>query len=461
MFDIVVVVVFLLITLVVGSIAGRNIKSISNFAIGSGRYGSITLMATLSASFIGGGYTLGISEKVFSSGIAYILCLLGFSLQQILVAKIIAPRMRKFEGAFSVGDIMAQFYGKCGRVIAGYAASIVCAGIIGAQVSAMGYVFHLFLGLEHALGIVIGCGIVIAYSIYGGMKAVIATDILQFWILIIAMPVALICGVIYVGGVAQVIAAVPETHFHIPGNMTWLAMAGLFISLLVGEALVPPYVQRLFIARDVATTKKGVLWSGLLSIPFFIIAGCLGLVAFTIDATIDANLAMPTVLQTALPMGLKGLTVAGVIAVIMSSADSYLNSAAIAVTHDIIKPLSRSLLSTNLELRIARIATLFIGVMAIFFALQIKSAMDILLYSYNFWAPIILVPLAAGILGLQIQTRQFVLCGVLSIVSVILWNSCLQSGLDGLVVGVIVNLAIFCICYKCNNNKPAEVVNEQ
>ena len=66
------------------------------FAAGGRKYSSLALFATLSASYIGGGYTFGISEKVFQFGIIQAICLLGFSLQQILIAIFIAPKMKIF-----------------------------------------------------------------------------------------------------------------------------------------------------------------------------------------------------------------------------------------------------------------------------------------------------------------------------------------------------------------------------
>jgi SSS family solute:Na+ symporter len=103
---------FLSLTLLIGTYAGRNVKDLSQFAVGGRRYGTFALFATLSASYIGGGYTFGLSEKVFVSGAVYILCLLGFSLQQILVGKFLAPKMANYRDSFSVGDIIAEHYGR-------------------------------------------------------------------------------------------------------------------------------------------------------------------------------------------------------------------------------------------------------------------------------------------------------------------------------------------------------------
>jgi solute:Na+ symporter, SSS family len=439
MIDIIIITSYLLITLLIGLYAGKSMKGFTDFAVGGRNYGSWIILATLSASFMGGGYTFGISEKVFRYGIPYIICLLGFSLQQIIVAILVAPKMGRFKDALSVGDIMDTLYGKSGRLISGFASVLVCIGIVGAQVNATGYVFDLFLGIDRVVGIWLGCGIVIVYSMIGGMRSVVATDILQFGVLIIAIPMGLAFGISYVGGFEAIVQSVPKLHLEVPGSMAIPTILSLFLSLLLGETLVPPYVQRLFIAKNTKETKRGILWSGLLSIPFFITAGCIGLVALTMNTSLDPDHAMPHVLEAALPAGLRGIAVAGVIAVIMSSADSYLNAASVAVVQDIVSPLRE--ISSKAKLHLARVSTLFIGLGAIFFALTIESVLDILLYSYNFWAPVVLVPMVGGILNYKVSPKAFVMCVISGILGVCFWNLFFQqaTGLDGLVIGALTN----------------------
>lgn len=96
---------------------------------------------------------------------------------------------------------------------------------------------------------------------------------------------------------------------------------------------------------------------------------------------------------------------------------------------------------------LTRISTFIIGVLSIIFAISIESAIDILLYSYNFWAPIILVPLVLGILGYQTSTKGFVICTITSVSSVIVWNMLLaeKTGFDGLVIGVLTNFITFLV----------------
>ena len=77
------------------------------------------------------------------------------------------------------------------------------------------------------------------------------------------------------------------------------------------------------------------------SIPFFAITGMIGLVALVMNPGLNPNLSLPYVIQQTLPEGIRGLVVAGMISVVMSSADSCLNSASVAFTNDIVGPFEK------------------------------------------------------------------------------------------------------------------------
>jgi len=409
------------------------------------------IFATLSASFIGGGFSIGNAEKVYRLGIANIIVLWGFSLKEILVARFIAPKMDNFPNVISAGDIMELGYGKAAKVITGFFSIFLCAGIVGAQVGAMGLICKEFVGIEPIWGILIGCGIVIAYSTIGGMRAVILTDLIQFCVLAIGLPAALIFGIIKLGGFSAIREAVPASHFSVPADtMTIVAFLSLFLTFLLGETLVPPYVQRLLIGKDAGHTARGTMLSGIFSVPFFVITGAIGLVALTLDPKLDPNLAMPFVIRTMLPVGIRGVVIAGVISIVMSSADSFLNGAATACINDIVKPLREKPLSERHELLLAKLTNCFVGVLAVIFAIKISSILDILIYAYNFWAPVILVPLAAVFLGVRVTRAGFFSGTIAGAAGVLIWNGLLKSpmGISGLVIGVFCNLIAFTLANK-------------
>ena len=460
--DNIIVIAYLVIILIVGLLAGRKVKDLSQFSVAGRSFGSFVIFATLSASFIGGGFSMGNAEKVFLFGIVNIFALWGFSLKEILVAKFIAPRMDNYKTAISVGDIMEKHYGKISKIITGVFSVIVCAGILGAQIGSIGYIFHVFLGISQIYGILIGCGIVFLYSTVGGMRSVVYTDIIQFIVLAVGIPLTLVFGIIKVGGINEIIASVPATHFAFPGGLkTVTIFISLFLTFLLGETLVPPYVQRLFLAKDKSHTRKGTLWSGIFSIPFFAITGLIGLVALTLNPGLDPNLALPYVIKEVLPIGICGIVVAGIISIVMSSADSFLNAASVSFIHDIVTPLRKSRLAVKTEMLWVRIINILVGGISVIFAIKIKSILDILIYAYNFWSPIILIPLVSAILGLKVKFSHFIAGAIAGVTGVVIWNMIMKNpfGVDGLIIGIASNAIVFYGLLIIDNKKEKKANN--
>ena len=445
MIDIALVAAYLLVVLVGGLVVGARTASFEGYAVVHRSYGPLVIFATLSASFIGGGYSIGNAEKVFLFGIANIVALWGFSLKEVLVARYLAPRMCRFDDAISVGDIMATNFGSTGRIVSGLLAVFLCAGIVGAQIGAIGAVFNVFLGLDVAVGIAIGCGIVIAYTTVGGMRAVVFTDVVQFLVLAAGIPLVLVFGILHVGGIGALVDAVPADRWTLPGpHYSWIGVAGLFLAFLLGETLVPPYIQRLLIGRTSAATARGTLLSGLFSIPFFAVSGLIGLVALAIDPDMPANLALPEVVVAVTPPVLKGFVIAGIISVVMSSADSFLNAASVAFVNDVARPLRSRPGSETSDLLLARAVTLAVGIGAIAFALTIDSLIDILILAYTYWAPVMVPPLAMTILGVRRSTGAFLAAAAAGAATALAWNVLLAKPADveGFVVGALVNATV-------------------
>ncbi|MBS0288919.1 MAG: sodium:solute symporter family protein [Proteobacteria bacterium] len=443
--DYIVIAAYFALILFVGIWVSNSVKDVNDFSTGSRGYSAAFIFATLSASFIGGGFTMGLAEKVFTIGVVYVVALWGFSVKEILVATLITPRLTPFKEAMSVGDIMGQLYGKKSKILTGVASGLVCAGIAGAQFAAFGHVLNVLTGIDSTYGIVVGTIIVVTYAALGGMKSVVANDVIHFCVLIVALPLVLIFGLNYAGGCDKIMHSVSIDHLSLFGSLSLVTVLGLFLNFFFGETLVPPYVQRLLIGKNFKETARGTFWSGMLSIPFFLLVGVIGLIALTINPQLDPNLALPYVITTVMPTGLKGLAIAGMMAVVMSSADSFLNAAAISISHDVMKPLAKKgAFSGDVELRWSRIVTVLVGGIGAIFAITTKSALDILLTAYNFWTPFILVPLVAGIFGVRACASAFWLGCLAGISATCFWLAFMgETTFNGALVGIVVNLIVF------------------
>lgn len=464
MLDIMIVGFYLILTLFVGVWISKNVRSSEEYKTGGRDYPAWMVFATLSASFIGGGFTIGLAGKTFLYGLAYVIAIWGFSVKELLVATIIAPRMKPFHNALTVGDIMSHAFGQRAKFITGIASVLVCGGIIGAQVTACGNIFYTFLGTPQFLGSLVAAGIVVIYATLGGMKSVVAVDVLHFGILIIMIPLVFLFGLKEIGGPSHFIQALPTTHVDPIGVVEPVAIVILFFSFFLGETLIPPYIQRLLIGKTMKETQRGTLWSGLLSIPFFLVIGCIGMIALLLEPNLPPHLALPFVIKAVMPIGLKGLAIAAMLAVVMSSADSFLNSTATAMVNDVLTPLGMHPKTEKQALFTSRLVTLIIGIVAICFALSSSSALDILLYSYQFWTPFILMPLIAAIFGVRSSDTIFITSAIAGIIGVVAWNiiypkTLIDGALEGVIFGVLLNSITFIICQKWFfANKPEEII---
>lgn len=450
MLDYLVIAVYLGGLLVYGMVCGRKVRSVKQFAVAEQGYGTFVVFASLSASFIGGGFSMGNAAKAYAMGIGYAVALCGFSLKEILVGRYVAPRMGRFRSCLSPGQIMGRVYGPNAQLATGLMSLLTCAGVVGAQVGAIGYVFHVFLGLPQLTGVLVSCGIVILYCTMGGIKAVVTADVVQFMILSAGMPLALFLALNRAGGWDAVTSALPARYWDVTNGTTPAGFASLFLSFMLGEALAPPYVQRLLIGRNARTAARAAMMGGVFSVLFFAVSAGIGLTARALYPGLNPSLAMPTLIQRVLPLGLKGFVIAGVISIIMSTADSFLNAAAVGAVHDVWLPLANHLAGERERLRAARSVNLLTGVGAVAFALLMPDILNLVLFTYRFWAPVILIPLAAALMGLTVKKHSFGPAALTGICASVLWTYGLDDpwGIAGMPVGVAANGLVFWIANR-------------
>lgn len=455
--DFAIVIVYLMIIVVTGLAASRKkVRNIKEFSLSGKKYGVFVLVATLSAAFIGGGFSTGNAAKVAQVGIGNIFALYGFSTAVILIGKYVVPNIKRFEDVSSTGEIMNKFYGKNAQIFTGIFAFIVCAGILGAQISAISYMFNVFLGLKPFYGLLIGIISVIVSTSFGGMQSVVATEVIQFIILMIAMPLLLMFSVIKAGGISNIITQIPPESLNIFNKTGPMGLLSLFISFAAGESMVPPYVQRLLMGKNLKTTSKATVISGILSIPFFMITGLIGLVGIVYfkNQSINTNSIMQSMINSVAPIGIRGFLIAGTLSIVMSSASSFLNSASVELVNNVWLPIFEKKQNLQKSVFVVRTVNILTGIIATAFALLVPNVLDILVYSYSFWSPVILVPLLAALMGKKTVPEAFYASMISGIFGMLFWNflSC-PFNIDGNVIGIIANTLTFCLVTKFSSSR--------
>lgn len=219
-----------------------------------------------------------------------------------------------------------------------------------------------------------------AYTILGGLSAVMITDTIQAILLLIGSVVITIFAFQKIGGDwSAVTAAVPDHKLSLirpigdPG-VPWLG-------LVVGVPLLGFYfwctnqfmAQRLLSAKNTDHARWGSLFAGLLKLPVLFIMVLPGTMAILIYPDLERpDLVFPTLMFDLLPAGLLGLVLAGFMAALMSQIDSTLNSASTLVTMDFIRPY-RPDLSSEALMKIGRVVTFGFMLAAVLWAPQIAK----------------------------------------------------------------------------------------
>ena len=179
------------------------------------------------------------------------------------------------------------------------------------------------------------------YTYLGGLSAVVKTDIIQFSVLIIGGIVVCFTAVNQLGGWEQIYIKTPERmHLHLPSDhptLPWTHLFGLFLLNINYWCANQTVMQRALAARSVAHAQAGLLAGGLIKYLMAIIIIIPGIALYGIlgDSLGEPDMAFPYIVNTYLPVGIKGIILCGLFASLMSTVDSTFNSLATLWSTDI------------------------------------------------------------------------------------------------------------------------------
>ena len=243
---------------------------------------------------------------------------------------------------------------------------------------------NLLIGWDVWISILVTAFVVGFYTFSGGLRAVVFTDTIQYFVLITGCIIIVIVGLVKLGNIDGLIETVQETagpdrknffDLILPANtphpFSWSAI--LFgLTFVLGPAYWignQAIVQRTLGCASVRDAKKSVLFGAFLklSIPIMIVVP--GLIGYALYPDLEkGDDIFPTLMRDLLPPGLSGLVFAGFLAALMSSVDSYLNSASTLWTMDIYRKYVAPDATPQHLYRVGRILTLVFIVSAVFFA---------------------------------------------------------------------------------------------
>lgn len=444
--DIIILTLFLSVNLIIGLFYSKNIKTIREYAIGNRNFSTGTLATTIIATYIGGGaFSLTVS-KTYSDGLFFTFLNLGEIFAFLSVVYILAPRMSEFLGTLSIAEAMGNMFGKKVRIITAICNIGLATGAVAMQFKVATTIMGYFFGMSGSLAAIISGIVVIIYSARGGIKAVTFTDLIQFFTFGTFIPIL----ALIIWGTINSPEIVLNTLKYSPNfdfkevfsysNPRFWNLITLFILFALPACTDPAMFQRAAMARNVNQISRSFLIAGLILAIIYGLMGWIAILLLSIKKDIVPDSIVSYFIDHYAYPGFKGLTLVGIMSMLMSTADSYINSSAILFAHDICQPMKIKWFEKN-ELLLSQLSAVVIGIFAIIITIFSNNLFDLLILINNFHAPIIVIPLLLAILGFRSSAKS-VLIGMFSgVITTLLWDKILfNTNIEGVVPGIFMNL---------------------
>ena len=430
--DWIIVVLYIAGMLGVGFYFSKKSKGFDDYFMAGRNITAPLLVATLVSTFYGLDTLFGDSEVSFFEGISsFYFYALPFTALYFAMAFLTPKFKKKFPEDSTMQDIVFNSYGKTAGIFASIAAFLYSNNSL--EMMAIGFLLHLLTGMPIWLGIVIGSVVIVVYTWTGGLWAVIMTDFIQFFIMMVAVGLALILGWNGVGGYDQVIIGLEnyagefEYFFQADtGYYTFWILIAYSLTALAALA-EPAFFQRIFASAGPKEIKKAFfvgipLWLAFDWIVTFL--GILGAAAIGLEIIpeVAPNQALFAIAGQYLPVGIMGLFLGGVLACAMSTADSYFLVAGGVIGYDLYKGVYKPEATPKETEKMTKIGVVISAVLSLALALFFERMMEAWVFQATIIITTSLIPVYFGTFSKKPPKKiAGTICTAVGVITSIIW----------------------------------------
>jgi SSS family solute:Na+ symporter len=378
------VALYLLVTVAIGLWAARRVHNSKDYIVAGRTLPLYMSTALVFATWFGAETVLGVSATYLKEGMRGIVAdPFGFSFCLVVIALFFARAFYRLN-LLTIGDFYRSRYNKPVEVATSICITLSYLGWLAAQLTALGVVFHTLSGgaIPLAWGIALGTGVVLLYTLFGGMWSVAYTDLFQ--------SVIIIVGLIYLafllGGAAGGFDRV-VTHAAEAGKFEFwpklearevLAFVAVFLTAALGSIPQQDVFQRVTAAKDADTAVRGALLGGLAYFCMAFVPIYLAYSALLIDPKMvepllagEANenqLILPNLIVGHTPLFAQVMFFGALLSAIMSTASGALLAPTTLFTENVLRPFVPHM-SDRQFLLVMRLVLVLFGLAVMVFAL--------------------------------------------------------------------------------------------
>lgn len=444
--DYIVIGIYFAVMIAAGYWGMRRAKSADDFLVAGRRLGVPMYMGTLSAVVLGGASTVGTVRLGYLYGISGMwlvfmlgggIFLLGLAFSQVLA------RLR----VYTVPEMMERRYSGGSRLIGAVVMAAYDLMVSVTAVIAIGTVFNVMFGLSQTAAIIVAGGIVIIYSVLGGMWSITLTDIIQFAIMTVGMfAIFLPLSISKAGGWSAMWDKVPDSHSSwtaIGGSTIWAYFLLFFFGIMVGQDIW----QRVFTAKSIKVARIGGMAAGIYCIAYGIVGAIVGTAILVLipDLAVPDN-AFAEGAKAILPVGIAGLVLAAALAAIMSTASACMMAASTVLTQDVIRRFLMKAEGGEQTIMLNRVMLVVVGVATLVISLAIADVVGALTVAYDLLVAAVFVPVVGALFWKRATTAGAItsmLAGSATMVATMIWKGLYSN--EAIYYSLIVCFVVFVV----------------
>ncbi|MGB6867239.1 MAG: sodium:solute symporter family protein [Candidatus Aminicenantaceae bacterium] len=361
------IIVYLLILFVFGLRIVKRLKKKEDFLVAGRSLTAPVLVGTLLATWMGSGDIFSVSDLSYNHGFSSLIGSSGGWLG-IIIVFFIAGRVRRF-GQFTVPDILEVRYNKWARVLGTITTIIAYVTIVSYQFRGGGWVLNIItegrVQEKHAMALV--AVFVITYTLLAGMLSVAYLDVLNGILMITAIFISVPFLIHHVGGMDYIVANVTPRSHSMLGNMTMVQAMGYFVPTLLLALGNGNMYQRFFSAKNENEAKKSVIGWVIGVILLGIALQSLAVIGSSYFKGLEAEEAGKIILLVAhkgVPVAVGCALIAAVVAIIISTANSFLLVPATNVVRDIYQRFINPDLPDKKMILLSRTVVIVLGIIS-------------------------------------------------------------------------------------------------
>ncbi len=299
--------------------------------------------------------------------------------------------------------------------------------------------------------------ILIFYSAFGGIRAVTYTDVLQFATFTVVIP--LLAWLMFQKINKPVADIIPflqtKEQFQFGSVFNWntnlVSLIALILSGLV-SGISPTTIQRAYMASSTTQAKRSFLYSCILNSLIKIFIVLFSIIVFVGAPEVPAQDIWGYIMANT-PLFFKGLVCISLLAMTMSTADSYLNSCTVMICHDVVGVVNEEKEETSSsKLWLTRLISIMVGLLAMGITFHFHNLLKLLKLVFNFSIPVMTAPFILAIFGFRGTSKTALIGMATGAYTMVVWNKLVEpkTDIDGSFVCMLANGAAMMIAHYWN-----------